>query len=357
MAAVGTALLLAGALAILPGMSGGKGIAKAQEPQSERLDEWQQQIEKEIAELQAKLEQKMTELQEHRVRTMDKHAQEMAALTAERHARLAAEMAEQQARHAQDRARWVAEAGPLSLMTEDGSGWLGVSIDEVTAEKAKELKLSPVHGVYISDVSEDSPAAKAGLKAGDVITEYNGQRVVGTMQFRRLVRETPAGRAVTLNVWRDGRAQTLSATLGSAEDRIIGRLRVEPNFDFRMEMPRIEVFSSRTPRLGIQADDISGQLGAYFGVPEGEGVLVREVNSGSPAEKAGIKAGDVITQVDGERVRTTSELRSELRERREKKSVTIGVIRNRTATSLNVEIEQPKPPEGRARYFSRRITL
>ena len=78
-----------------------------------------------------------------------------------------------------------------------------------------------------------------------------------------------------------------------------------------------EIFAPRTPRLGIDAEDLSGELGKYFGAPDGEGVLVREVRSGSPAEKAGLKAGDVIIRVAGERVRTSSDLRANLRAKRE----------------------------------------
>ena len=87
---------------------------------------------------------------------------------------------------------------------EDGSGWLGVEIGEVTAEKAKDLKLTAQRGVVVMDVEPDGPAAKAGLKENDVITQYDGQVVEGTVQFRRLVRETPTGRTVALVISRNG---------------------------------------------------------------------------------------------------------------------------------------------------------
>ena len=281
---------------------------------------------------------------------------------AQRHAEWAQRMAEEHARWAEEMADvdfdWEQE--PVVVFAGDESGWLGVTIEEVTAERVKEQKLPAERGVYVREVSEESPAAKAGLKAGDVITEFNGQPVEGTMQFRRLVRETPVGRTVKLTVWRDGRSQTISVQLGNAGERMSHGIRVEPpNFDFRVEVPRVEGFGmiSRAPMLGIQADDLSGQLGSYFGAPEGEGVLVREVVSGSPAEKGGLKAGDVIIKVDGQRVRSTSELRSQLREKRETKTVALGVIRKGAETTVNVEIEQPKPPERRARTISRRTAI
>ncbi|MBI3484206.1 MAG: PDZ domain-containing protein [Acidobacteria bacterium] len=250
------------------------------------------------------------------------------------------------------------EAEPLLALQDSESGWLGVQIADVDAQKVKELKLPAERGVLITEVEEDSPAAKAGLKANDVVTEFNGQRIESATQFRRMVRESLAGRAVQLTIWRDGRAQSLSATLGNSRDRIERSIRIfgPRDFNFNFSLPEIEIFAgSRAPLLGISAEDISGQLGAYFGAPGGEGILVREVNSGSPAEKAGMKAGDVITKIDGDKIRSLDELREKLRAKREQKSVSVGVIRKGSEVSLTVEIEQPRPPE--RRRITRRIAL
>jgi serine protease Do len=245
----------------------------------------------------------------------------------------------------------------LQLDTES-SGWLGVTIAEVTAEKARELRLPAEHGVLVTSVEKDSPADKAGLRANDVITEYNGQRVEGTVQFRRMIRETPAGRTVQLTLWRDGRSQTVAVELGSWQDQFRQRFRVrEPDLELWIS-PRMEVFGglvSGTPALGIVGEELSGQLAEYFGVPDSEGVLVREVRSGTPAEKAGLKAGDVILRVNGERVRTLAELREKLRSRREGKTVRLDVLRRGQLLSLNVEIEPP-PARGRTRP-GRRVVL
>jgi serine protease Do len=236
------------------------------------------------------------------------------------------------------------ESVPVQIFTATG-GWLGVTIAEVTPEKAKELRLPAERGVLVTAVTDDSPAAKAGLKVNDVITEYNGQRVEGTTQFRRLLQETPPGRTVQLTVWRDGRAQQISAELGGREDQIRRQFRiVEPRFEFR-GFPEGEFFAAidpwRTPVLGIVAEDLTGQLGEYFGAPEGEGVLVREVRKGTPAEKAGLKAGDVIIRVDGQRVRSLGELRNELRKKREENSVQLDVLRRGQQLSVKVAIEPP----------------
>src|SRR6266481_8808177 len=145
---------------------------------------------------------------------------------------------------------------------DEGGSWLGVETQEVTAEKAKELKLRAERGVVIGKVLEDSPAAKAGLKDGDVITEINGQRVEGTIQFRRMIHETPAGRALQLTISRDGRSQTISATLGKMQEGRKQFMSAMPQaFQFQMPevtpmpgMPNLEWdngnFLAGGPRLG-----------------------------------------------------------------------------------------------------------
>jgi S1-C subfamily serine protease len=266
-------------------------------------------------------------------------------------AHVASAMEADQAKLARELA-WAEAAGQepqVWISGESESGWLGVSISEVSAEKAKELKLPSERGALITEIISESPASKAGLKANDVITEFAGQRVEGTVQLRRFIRETPPGRTVQLTVWRDGRAQQVSVTLEDLTMRLRDRIRERiavarprSDFSFGFELPQLDAFRlSNRPTLGIQTQDLDGQLGSYFGAPGGEGVLVEHVNTHSPAEKAGMKAGDVITKVEGARVRTTGELRERLREHREKKTVAVTVLRKGTETTLHVEIEQP----------------
>lgn len=248
----------------------------------------------------------------------------------------------------------------VSVFLDGGTAsWLGVEAHEVTSEKVKELKLPAERGVLVNSVAADSPAAKAGLKEKDVITEVNGQPVEGAMQFRRMIREVPAGRAVRLTVWRDGRAQTLTVTLGKAEEAHRAWIRQPGTFSYTMpditipEFPSTDfntgvwMFPGAHARLGIDAEDLSGQLGTYFGAPDGEGILVRGVSSGSPAEKAGVKAGDVITSFNDERIRSVGELRQKLTAKRDEKSVKLGVLRNKAPLTLNVEL--PPAPERRPR--------
>jgi serine protease Do len=242
------------------------------------------------------------------------------------------------------------------MLGDDGASWLGVETQEVSSDFAKEHKLSAERGVVLHKIISDSPAAKGGLKENDVITEINGQAVEGTAQFRRMIREIPAGRAVQLTVIRDGRKENISVTLGAAErgQRVWSAPAAPGNFAFRIpdvpeiaELPRMEwsngMLLGGQPRLGIDAEDLSGQLGTFFGAPDGEGILVREVNSGSPAEKAGLKAGDVITSLNGERIRTIGELREKLSAKRDEKGSTVklSVLRNKSEVSLTVDLPAP----------------
>jgi S1-C subfamily serine protease len=265
---------------------------------------------------------------------------------------------------AQEKSAEFGAPGVFVTTDEDGSGWLGVEIGEVTAEKAKDLKLTAQRGVVVMDVEPDGPAAKAGLKENDAITQYDGQEVEGTVQFRRLVRETPTGRTVALVVSRNGATQNVSVELGERsaffEKRMKGKMRdfdnafafSMPNQDFTLAMPPVD---SRMPSLGINAEDLSGQLGSYFGAPDGTGILIREVRAGTAADKAGLRAGDVIVKVDGKPIRTLADLRAELRGKSDQKTVALGIIRKSAEMRVTVGIERPQP--GESSHVVRRAEL
>jgi serine protease Do len=169
-----------------------------------------------------------------------------------------------------------------------------------------------------------------------------------------LVRETPPGRSIPLSVSRDGSVQTITIEVGERGGS--GDMDAAPHV-YKFKMPKVQEFSMpdfdfnmsgpeamdfHTPLLGIGAEDLSGQLGDYFGAPSGEGILVREVRSGTPAEKAGLKAGDVITKVDGQAVKSTRDLRAQLRQKIDQKSVTLSVLRKGSEISVPVAIEKPR---------------
>ncbi len=305
----------------------------------------------EVADLAAKVEKEVGEMQPKLAAKLNTLSAELARKEAEVGAKAA---------EAQDKVAQAVAEEAMPLLGEEGSGWLGVEIAEVTPEKAKELKLPAVRGVLVMEVEPEGPAARAGLKENDVITEYESQTVEGTVQFRRLVRETPPGRSIPLGIIREGQAQKLTVELGDRSafwekkmgKGIEGMMPGGHPHVYAFSMPDVEAlaplpeaFDRRTPLLGISAEDLRGQLGNYFGAPDGEGILVRDVRPGTPAEKAGLKAGDVITKVDGKAVKTLRELREQLRQKSDQKSVNLSVLRRGAETTVPVTIEKPRPIE------------
>jgi serine protease Do len=228
-----------------------------------------------------------------------------------------------------------------------GGSFLGIGVTEVDAERAKALNLKEERGVEITRVEEDSPAARAGLKTGDVVLEYGGQRVEGTEQFVRLVHETPAGREVKISISRNGSMQTVMAKTGSRKAAAQRGWMVRPGDGFSFELPDVRMpdvpqplMGWRNATLGIEGESVDSQLAQYFGVKQG--VLVRSVLKGTAAEKAGLKAGDVITKVDSTQITSPRDISSALRPVASKNSAAVALTRERREMTINVAIEPDK---------------
>jgi serine protease Do len=231
----------------------------------------------------------------------------------------------------------------MGLAMSQGLGsFLGVGIQEIDSNRAKELKLPDDAGVEVTRIAPDSPAEKAGIKTGDVVTQYNGQRVENMEQFSRMVRETPAGRDVKIGIVRNGVPQTITAKI-VGRPVISGQLipaPVQNPFELRFpDMPQSRM-TWRSTVLGVEAEALDGQLAEFFGVQEG--VLVRAVTKGSSADKAGIKAGDVIVRVDDAKVSTPADISNRLRGLRGR-SVSVVVVRERK--EINVMLSAMTRPE------------
>lgn len=252
------------------------------------------------------------------------------------------------------------------VVVQRGVTYLGIAGADITSERARALGLKEERGVEVTNVSEDSPASKAGIKVGDVVLEYNGQAVQGIEQLTRLIRETPAGRQVKVAVWRGGAPITLTATPETHKGMVIET----PNGSWVMPevniapvppmppVPPIEIpkfqMTYQSPMLGIQGESLGDaqQLAEFFGVKGG--VLVRSVGKGSVAEKAGIRAGDVIVKVDDSKISTTRDITSTLRALRPKTTVTVTVVRNKREVPLTVTFESGS---GRVRAALREIRV
>jgi serine protease Do len=236
---------------------------------------------------------------------------------------------------------------PVKILVQAApSGFLGVGVAEIDAERVKALHLKEERGVEVKSVDDDSPAAKAGVKVGDVIVEYNGQRVEGDEQFVRLVHETPVGRQAKLLIWRGGATQTLTATVGVRSGNSFFWNDDDGIKHLQSQMRQMEIHMPDTPRplmswqsrtLGVESESLNAQLAEYFGVKEG--VLVRSVMKGTAAEKAGFKAGDVIVKVGDQKVTTPRDITNALRSPPPAKGFSITISRDRKEMTVNVTIE------------------
>jgi serine protease Do len=226
-----------------------------------------------------------------------------------------------------------------------GGSYLGVGVREIDSARVKELNLKQELGVELTQLEPGGPAEKAGMKVGDVIVEFNGQKIDGTEQFVRMVRETPPGRQVKLGVLRKGASQTLTATIGQKKElepraRVAPRIEM-PEMTMPMPMPDIPMANMtwRTGMLGVEVEGLGPQLAEYFGVKEG--VLVRSVVKDSPAQKAGLKAGDVILKVDENKITNPRELTSSLRMvKGKRRTYSVRLMREHRETSLDVTIDE-----------------
>ncbi len=251
------------------------------------------------------------------------------------------------------------------IFFQTGGTYLGVGVKEINAERARALKLKEEHGVEITTVEPGSPAEKAGLKPGDVVLEYNGQRVEGTQQFVRFVRETPAGRTVRLTVFREGATQTITATIAERKGRAFNfpspkmgediGVRIRKELEGLRDVPRVTM-SWRAGVLGIEGEALRGsQLGEFFGVKEG--VLVRSVMKDTPAEKAGLMAGDVIVKVDDRAVDEPRDITAALRSARDasKKTFPVVIVRDKKETTVQVTLDEPSGGRAPAAPKARRV--
>jgi serine protease Do len=244
-----------------------------------------------------------------------------------------------------------------------GSSYLGIAVRDIDPDHAKALNLKEVRGAEVTRVEDNSPAAKAGLKQGDVVLDYNGTPVEGVEQFVRMVRETPPGHSVKLVIWRNGAMQDLTVTVGERPGNVIetpgGAVRIPDFGNFPMppiEIPRFQ-WAWQSSMLGIEGEALGQerQFAEYFGVRDG--VLVKEVMRNSPAERAGLKAGDVITKVNGADVTSTRDITAQLRSSRDNRTVTLTIFRDRHEMPLRVTLDQaganpgPNPPEPPAQRF------
>jgi serine protease Do len=229
------------------------------------------------------------------------------------------------------------------------NSYLGVDIADVTKDRMGILKLKEEKGVEVTMVDQDAPAGKAGLKERDVILTMNGTTIESGAQLRRMIHETPPGRMVTLGLSRDGQPVEVKVQLGD-KHKEMGSM-PSPG-DIHVNIPQIHVPDVDIPamnmvvvtssaRSGLMVENITPQLGEFFGVKDGNGVLVRSVEKGSRAEKAGFRAGDLIVKVNNQPVHDTSDFSHAVKSR-SGNSVSVGVMRDKKEQTLSLSLPARK---------------
>lgn len=264
----------------------------------------------------------------------------------------------------------VTQAPNVMSFRSSGGTYLGVYISEVSSEDRERLDLPEERGALITDVPEEGPASEAGLQADDVIISWNGSRIESAAQLSRMVGETPAGRAIDLGYIRDGRERSvrvelaersmdgalrpllelrgnrlegMNERLGELHERLQGRLHEMPAPDGNFR------FFVRGGRLGAGIQNLGDQLAEYFGADDG-GVLVTSVSEDSPAEEAGLRAGDVIIAVDGDDVDDPGDLMEAIAEA-EEGDIEIRILRDRRTQTLRATLPERDERSGRSFYF------
>ncbi len=229
-----------------------------------------------------------------------------------------------------------------------GSSYLGVDIADVSPERLGALKLKEEHGAEITMVDQDAPAGKAGLHEHDVIVSLNGTAVESAAQLRRMIRETPAGRVVNLGISRDGQPMTVKVQLADRHKSMAWEPKM-PDLPKMPQMPTLPDFDLPVSvvvvhsglRSGLMVENITPQLGDFFGVKGGNGVLVRSVEKGSRGDKAGFHAGDVVVKVNGQPVHDTSDFTHALRSS-PSRAAAVTVMREKREQNLTLTLPEKK---------------
>lgn len=227
------------------------------------------------------------------------------------------------------------------------SGYLGVRLQDLTPAMAKALQLGDQDGVLVSDVVDDGPAQKAGLQDGDVIVAFAGKPLSDYSSLAAAVRAAKPGDRVDVTVLRDGKRQTVKVELGEAQDGFAWNFMTGDDGGFEFKMQALQ-----RGWLGVHIDDLGAQLGEYFGVKDGQGALVTEVEADSPAAKAGLKAGDVIVRAGDKDVTDAADLHRALAGTKPADRVGIEFIRKGKKQNANATLaEAPAGTLPAMRFF------
>ena len=213
------------------------------------------------------------------------------------------------------------------------SGWIGIIVQDVSEKLMKKYKLNSSDGAYIEEVVDDSPADSAGIKAEDVIVEFDSKKIYDAEDLARAVKRKAPGTKVSILLVRDGEKKTIPIVVGANKKIVRHKFKVLPH------VPDIRVCVG-SQLLGLKLITLNEQLGEYFGAPNNEGVLIEEVEKESAGEKAGLKAGDIITRVGKKMVTEVEKVQKEFEKYDEGEKVEIEIIRKGSKKMISVEMEE-----------------
>lgn len=238
------------------------------------------------------------------------------------------------------------------------SSYLGVQTVEVTKDNYSRFGLSEVRGVAVDKVLKDSPAEKAGLQNGDIIIRFDGETISSVKKLTRLIAEVSPDHKAKVTVLRNGNERDIEVTLAKREMNFDTGVFSSGNFPpfevapipRTMRIPNGAVTpipqvggngaiiwrGAPSRQIGVSISPISRQLGEYFGIADGKGLLVRDVRPDSPAAKAGIKAGDVIVEIDGKQMADGKDLIEAVNEKTEG-TISVTIVRDKNRQTLTVE--------------------
>ena len=257
---------------------------------------------------------------------------------------------------------------PMVWSFQFNGSYLGIEPQEITKENFGKFGLSEVRGVAVEKVVENSPAAQAGLQAGDVIVKFEGEEITSVRKLSRLISEVAPDHQVKLTILRGGSEQEITATIGKQEMPAVfdGNFKMPempqvPKITPMPQMPQVQVmppndkgegfiwkndggnvfYFGANRQIGVSVSSLTKQLGEYFGAPDGKGLLITDVRENSPAAKAGLKAGDIIVEADGNEVKGNADLIRTINEKKEG-AITLTIVRDRNRQTIQVTPEKLK---------------
>nr|MBN2277405.1 PDZ domain-containing protein [candidate division Zixibacteria bacterium] len=232
-----------------------------------------------------------------------------------------------------------------ALATENPGAWLGIYTQTIDNNLKEAFNLDTDHGVVIKMLIPDSPADKAGLKQGDIILSFDGEKLADADQLIAAMKQHKDGDKVTLDIFRKGKEKQVEIVLGRRLDQDkadqlyqwYGLNNLPKTYS---KSYKFSNSSMADTYIGVNLQDLGPQLAEYFGVGDGTGALIAEVIPESPAEKAGLKAGDVIVKIDGNLVGELSDVQQAVWEKEKGDKIKLTVLRDKKEQEFSLEVDE-----------------